>query len=84
MALKPKTAVLQVRIDAGLLKLFQEQCAQLDYVPSQLVRSWIRNSSDAWLKKGIGAVSEAGEGVDTSEVGKAPPAPVPGPVRGAV
>ena len=46
MAIKPKDAVFQMRIDEQLLQDFKTHCAHADLVPSALVRQWIRGWTD--------------------------------------
>lgn len=43
MALKPKDAVFQMRIDEGLLNDFKMYAAEHDAIPSVMLRTWIRN-----------------------------------------
>lgn len=50
MALKPKTAVLQIRLDPELLSLFQQQCTDRAYTTSEVVRRLIIGRSNDWSK----------------------------------
>jgi antitoxin component of RelBE/YafQ-DinJ toxin-antitoxin module len=59
MALTPKTAVLQVRIDPDLLARFQTACAARDTSASQVLRQFMHAEVDAYerhlLKKRLQA-----------------------------
>lgn len=48
MSLKPKSAVLQIRLDPDLLELFQAQCADRHYTVSDVIRRMIIGRSEAW------------------------------------
>lgn len=51
MALKPKTALLQVRIDPDLLEEFRRMCAEDDYTASDMARRLIHHQVVAWQKR---------------------------------
>jgi len=84
MGLKPKTALLQVRIDPDLLAEFQRLCAENLYTPSDMARRLIHHQTTQWQKRELSAAryaavkaqQEAMSHFSTPEVprqGKVPP-----------
>jgi hypothetical protein len=59
MALKPKTALLQVRMDPDLLAEFQRLCAENLYTPSDMARRLIHHQTTQWQKREIGEAEYA-------------------------
>jgi len=59
MALKPKTALLQVRMDPDLLAEFQRLCAENLYTPSDMARRLIHHQTTQWQKREIGQAEYA-------------------------
>lgn len=95
MALKPKTALLQVRMDPDLLAEFQRLCAENLYTPSDMARRLIHHQTTQWQKREIGEIEYAARkarkaaaspflDIQASTPSKAPPkapaaTPVPSP-----
>lgn len=76
MAIKPKTATFQIRIDPDLLERFQAQCADREVIPSDLVRKFIRGQSDHWAKQAAEAARKTGQGVGATQPEKTAVSPV--------
>lgn len=59
MALKPKTALLQIRMDPDLLAEFQRLCAANLYTPSDMARRLIHQHTTYWQKRELSAARYA-------------------------
>jgi hypothetical protein len=73
MAIKPKTATLQIRIDPDLLERFQSFSADRELVPSELVRRWIRMQVEDWEKQASRASAIQSKGVGATQPEKIAP-----------
>lgn len=73
MALIPKDATFQIRLPADLMQAFREGCEKRDVAASALVRRWIREQVDGWLRAEARAESARAGGYGE------PPAEAPAP-----